>query len=526
MAQYRSELDTLFYRRVSWSVASRIFRFLIAYWFVTIPLILVFVQVWLGILAAVACIAITHLISRAKIDRVNEAIAAFGDHDAFRVSQAINIDWTETAVNVGLAKDLRFQQGQGIRAAYATLSPTSTQRSFAAISNGTNPEQFIYPEFLGSRPSPLGVEFHLKMIDTQTVEDYQACAPRLAAIWHSLLSQVSSINGGFLACYEVRVRVKKQEPNVVVLIVVYKDPFSQPVPVQIAGPGVSVTSSNPIFLALSEEGDNVFWNLAQDAYHMAVQGQTRSGKTGFTYNLLYQASERPDVLIAGCDPSGILLAPFRNSGHAEWQALGTSDMQHHADVLEKIVVEMDRRIQSLAPRYMDKLESFTPDMPVILVILEEFPALLKAAVTADKKIAATISMNYSRLLAEGAKAGIRLVLIIQRADASIIGGAERSNIGIRLSLRVDNGDAVRMLHDSPDPTVVERITGVQPGIAYIQSPTVGTAWIKVPWVGSYREWAPQIEYIVSQVRPFRRNELPPAESPGSDDEPPLPDLNK
>ena len=81
-----------------------------------------------------------------------------------------------------------------------------------------------------------------------------------------------------------------------------------------------------------------------------------------------------------------------------------------------------------------------------------------------------IQRNVRRLVQEGAKVGVRLVLIAQRMDASIVGGAERSNLGCRITLRVDNGDAVKMLHPQAPPEVVEAISRFSKGRGIVDLP--------------------------------------------------------
>lgn len=74
------------------------------------------------------------------------------------------------------------------------------------------------------------------------------------------------------------------------------------------------------------------------------------------------------------------------------------------------------------------------------------------------------------MIQEEAKAGVRVLLLAQRMDASIVGGPERSNIGTRISLRVDNRDAVAMLHPDADPETVERVRGFAAGYVYVERP--------------------------------------------------------
>ena len=42
-----------------------------------------------------------------------------------------------------------------------------------------------------------------------------------------------------------------------------------------------------------------------------VQGVTRSSKSGWTYGALAQMAGRPELLIAGCDPAGLLWRQIR-----------------------------------------------------------------------------------------------------------------------------------------------------------------------------------------------------------------------
>lgn len=54
-------------------------------------------------------------------------------------------------------------------------------------------------------------------------------------------------------------------------------------------------------------------------------------------------------------------------------------------------------------------------------------------------------------------------MIVQRADAEIVDGATRAQFGTRVTLAVDNGDAVRMLHPGAEPETVDSVRGFGPG---------------------------------------------------------------
>lgn len=310
----------------------------------------------------------------------------------------------------------------------------------------------------------MGPQLHVRMHDGQTSDMYSRVATAIADTF------------GVGSC-----RVARVGPGVVGLQLVVSDPLTQPL--QLIHPELGdvpsqrnfvvlptfgqVSSTSDIPMGRTEQGRMMNVNLAGSS-HLIFQGQTRSGKSVATYGLLMQVAAMPDVLVAGCDPTGILLAPFHDSRHAEWQAMTTRDIDAHVAVLDRVVDEMDGRNSTLASRYLDKLSSFTHDEPLILVVLEEYPGLLKAA--AATKRDKDISVRVSRLLAEGAKAGIRVLMLVQRADASIVGGAERSNIATRLTLRVDNAAAVRMLHEGlSDDSLAEDMRTNPPGVGLFES---------------------------------------------------------
>lgn len=207
----------------------------------------------------------------------------------------------------------------------------------------------------------------------------------------------------------------------------------------------------------------------RDASHLAIQGMTRSGKSAFCYTLLSPLAQDPAVIVGGIDPNRVLLAPWQAvERSAGWLSLG-SDPAAAADLLGRYVEEMDRRMDVLDTLGIEALREFTPGQPLLVCVLEEFPAMIRAAEghdagakTADR-VGPLIRQRVARLVMEGAKAGIRVVLIAQRMDASIVDGAVRGQFGTRVTFAVDNSDAVTMLHPNTDPLVVDQVRHFPPG---------------------------------------------------------------
>ena len=75
-----------------------------------------------------------------------------------------------------------------------------------------------------------------------------------------------------------------------------------------------------------------------------------------------------------------------------------------------------------------------------------------------------------RLMKEGAKVGIVRHTIAQRMSANAIDTDDRSNVATRITLRVDNGDGVRMRHDGIPRAGVDLVRQFPPGVALYESP--------------------------------------------------------
>ena len=204
-----------------------------------------------------------------------------------------------------------------------------------------------------------------------------------------------------------------------------------------------------------------------------MQGASGSGKSVGCYCLLGQLADAPDVLVAGSDITGLLLSPWadheRHSGH---QALGTARPDDHVEVLELLVAEMDRRIVGI-PRGRDSVD--LADVPLIIGVIEELPGVLRLLDTMKTKTddpGKRVRALLGRLLGEGRKAGIRMLLIAQRADANIIGGYERGQASHKISFRVDTMDAIRMLHPDAGPEIAAEHATALPGVALLSAPGV------------------------------------------------------
>ena len=259
---------------------------------------------------------------------------------------------------------------------------------------------------------------------------------------------------------------------------------------------VTVASgSESMILGRTEDGITLGHAIADDA-HLAVQGQTASGKTNLVQGLLSQLSAAPDVLIAGSDITGLLLGrPFDGTVHRAWQATGSADLEAHAVLLEALVGEMDRRLAAIPVR-RDRITPSATTQTVV-VVLEEFPGLLRAASTVPKprtgkSLTERIVTAQLRLLSEGRKAAFRVLTLAQRFEATAVGGGyARDQFALRLSFRVP-ADSLAMLHGDDARPLGQAHASADPGVAYLSGLGRDCERIRVPYLGTYGEYCDRI----------------------------------
>lgn len=303
---------------------------------------------------------------------------------------------------------------------------------------------------------PQRVDYVISSRPGQTAHDIQAAGEQIAAI-----TQAHHWDSEILA------------PNAIRITLFFADSLS----------GVRNSIAPPenyyggLIIGRSERGEEVFLDVSESV-HTAVQGVTRSGKSALMYGILSGLSYRDDVLICGVDPTGVLLSPFTSGRGAAWIHNGTKDVEYAATVLENIVDAMDSRIALLNHYRIDKLDQFTPEMPLITVVLEEYPGLISTAKSDDDasgrragdRLRPKIERSVGRLLKEGAKVGIRVIVLAQRMSAEAIDTDSRAQLGRKISLRVDNPDSIRMLHQQASPELVGKIYEFPPGRAVMEAP--------------------------------------------------------
>lgn len=211
--------------------------------------------------------------------------------------------------------------------------------------------------------------------------------------------------------------------------------------------------------------------------HALFTGRTRAGKSSLVYAMLAQLKGLP-VQLCGIDPTGILFNAIGGGlGGDSYRVMTLADPDRVRMVMSELLAEMDKRIKDLLAAGRDKLTAndFSPEFPLLLVIFEEYPGTLAALQAIDQasgakvaeRIETKVRAAVQRLALEGAKVGIRLWMISQRADASLLTGVLRSQLTQRFSFAQD-ADGLRMLHEGITPEEIALADRFLPGQAFAE----------------------------------------------------------
>jgi S-DNA-T family DNA segregation ATPase FtsK/SpoIIIE len=214
----------------------------------------------------------------------------------------------------------------------------------------------------------------VRLAPGQTIDELEDSGPELAS---------------GLGCW--RLRFVPRDADHVRVELLESDPLARTVPYPLPVP------AGHVGFGLDEFGQIVSTPVEQ-LTNMICQGATRSGKSAWLYQLLAQLAGRPDVLIAGCDPTGLVLRPF---GEHPWRVWGTTDAaSRYERAMASVVETMDRRIDAM-PSRRDTVEIST-DCPLIVTILEEWAAVARLVGHTSSKPSG-VHKAVARLLAEGSK---------------------------------------------------------------------------------------------------------------------------
>jgi len=236
------------------------------------------------------------------------------------------------------------------------------------------------------------------------------------------------------------------------------------------------SDSESLTLGVGAEGP-VRWD-PQDAAHMLIVGVTGSGKSVLGYSLIAQAFVQGYKVI-GIDPKRLDMA---------WLANGISKPattpEESARVLAGTEGEMERRLDACQAAGVTHVRELPNPPQPVLVVVEEAAELLDAGSKPAKDapgmpewVARSECLESIKSLARlGRAADIHLLLLAQRADASVLSGQLRSQLAAHVVVQDAGGpEAMKMVGLSSEEAEAFSITNPAPG-RFIATLGVGS-WV-------------------------------------------------
>ncbi|QPK62375.1 DNA translocase FtsK [Methylomonas sp. LL1] len=221
----------------------------------------------------------------------------------------------------------------------------------------------------------------------------------------------------------------------------------------------------PIWLGCTVLGDDFSMDLAE-APHILIAGATGSGKTVCLHSVLCSlllTLTASQVQLALIDPKGTEFSLYGKLANLFGGKIGRNIVEA-ADILNALVDEMEARNQHFIELGVRNYEEASQkiQMPRIVAVVEELADLLMQSRDLETPLV--------RLAQKARSAGIHLILATQRPDSATFSGLLRSNIPVRIALRVQKhtesniildtkgaeallgkGDMLVKLTDKPDP---------------------------------------------------------------------------
>jgi S-DNA-T family DNA segregation ATPase FtsK/SpoIIIE len=197
------------------------------------------------------------------------------------------------------------------------------------------------------------------------------------------------------------------------------------------------------------EGSLVTADLADpNTCHALVAGASGSGKSEFLKAMLASLITRNSastLRLTLADPKNVTFSALKDSKHLDGPVL--TELPHIIAALEQMVDEMDRRYRRLAQSGFESLtqKGASESMPFRIVVFDEFADL----VMQGKREREQFEHLVARLAQKGRAAGIHLVLATQRPDSKVVTGLIKSNLPLRICLRVTSSVNSQIVLDEP-----------------------------------------------------------------------------
>jgi S-DNA-T family DNA segregation ATPase FtsK/SpoIIIE len=182
--------------------------------------------------------------------------------------------------------------------------------------------------------------------------------------------------------------------------------------------------------------------------HALVAGTSGSGKSEFLKCLVASliGKHPPGALrLSVVDPKILTFGALKGCRYLDGPVI--TELGGAIACLENAVTEMDRRYAVLARAGCESLSQrgAGSDMPFRVILFDEFADLILSGKSEREHFENLVA----RLAQKGRAAGIHLVLATQRPDAKIVTGLLKSNLPLKICLRVVNAVNSQIVLDQP-----------------------------------------------------------------------------
>ena len=236
----------------------------------------------------------------------------------------------------------------------------------------------------------------------------------------------------------VAIFIPKPKPDTILWEDVIKDPAYRNRKSPVVFPiGMSVTNE----LLTADLADS---NMC----HVLVAGASGSGKSEFLKSLVaaLMFNNSPSTLrMTLIDPKILTFGNLKGSPFLKEPVL--TDIHSVIPCLERAIEEMDRRYKRLAEEKFENLmaryQKGLKDIPFYVIVFDEFADLILSGKEEKKDFESLVA----RIAAKGRAAGVHLVLATQRPDAKVVTGLIKSNLPLKVCLRVNSGTNSQIILD-------------------------------------------------------------------------------
>ena len=214
---------------------------------------------------------------------------------------------------------------------------------------------------------------------------------------------------------------------------------------------VNDEDNSPLSVALGKDvsGESMFTRIDKTP-HLLIAGSTGSGKSVCVNTIITSIllKNRPDkVKLIMIDPKMVELSIYDGIPHLLTSVV--TDPIKAADVLHKVVLEMENRYREFARARVRNMEGYNkiaakdPDykeLPYIVVIIDELADLMMVS---SKEVEESIA----RIAQKARAAGIHMIIATQRPSVDVITGVIKTNIPSRIAFAVSSSIDSRTILD-------------------------------------------------------------------------------